>query len=307
MNEEQIIKLASLYVNENNKIYKHIFAAKKNFYFTVNTDEGVYKVKQVDKNDAEKYSLTDIQDIFKLKKYSNPIAEESIPSIDAESEFKNIDDLSEYTPEDISTDLTDTEDTNTDIESEDNAKNQNCVNLVKNKPASFEYESEMSLQEIAKEFPNCSLQEQKQIFKHLNEYQKSLAYLKVLMFLERQKHKQYQKQESENNFDTESFDDVQKEAFRLHKQLENKSITQGNFVEEMSSFIDLHKERINSRVKGFDNLVMNALEVAALRKPIITSTPEQMKKNIEHIKKRGLLDYLLRDPNKSKKEKDYDY
>ncbi len=296
MNEEQIIKLASQYLRENNQIHKLVFAVNKNFFFDVNTDEGIYKVKQVDKTPGEKYSTVDVEGIFTVKKYNNPSATEVSPPADEESDYIDIDELSLNAPDDSVV---------LEEDSSDDEQTQNCVKIEKNKPATLEKTYVNTKNQILETYPNCSQEQYEKIFNHQMKYNHWLGYLKNIIFLEKRKLKKYQKEYSENNVNIDGYDDVQKSAFRLYQNLESKSMTQDQFISEMeNNFVDLHRKRIQSRIDGFDNLLLNSLETLSLRKPALTSDSETLKKDFSILKNRGLLDYLLRDQNKETKSKD---
>ena len=297
MNEEQIIKLAEKYLRENNQNFRQVLSINKNFFFTVTTEEGVFKVKQVDKTIGEKYSTADVEDIFKLKKYTNPVAVEDTPSIDFETEYIDIESLPLFSNDDTSIESTLTDDNSQTA--------KNCYELEKNQPAELDdlnnVKSE-SIADIAKEYPNCNEEELKKISNHRKEYLKWRYYFKIVLFEERNKFKLYNKQLSENSYDSEYYDEFQKQAFDLYENLKQGDLTQGQFISEMkNSLLSTQRERLRSRFEGFDNLLQNSLEILSLRRPAITSDADEIKQNFDFIKKRGLLDYLLRNDNKKDK------
>lgn len=317
MEIENVIKLAQSYLLEHNKNSKFVFAAKKTFFFIVlwNEPGKSLKVKQIDVPEIEKYSTTDVERLFTLKNYPEPIVvTEETPRIEDESEYIDITSIPVYSASSSSTTSTSTDISSITSDSktkkvnktesidneitEDKPKNKsNCFQKEKNKKASvtkridpinFDFDPFNMDKDFGSISENCSVSDREKIYEHRKDYFESQT--KMLYFL-----KIEDKSLARTEDQVSMRDEFQKNLVEVKKLLETGNLSQATFIKNVNLLEDLYRSRVRGRVRGFGNIGLNAVKTLSLEKPLLPMTKSQKEEANKHIKYRGLLDYWLRD------------
>ena len=317
MDTENVIKLAQSYLLEHNKNSKFVFAAKKTFFFNVSWNEPgkSLKVKQIDVPEIEKYSTADVERLFTLKNYPEPIVvTEETPRIEDESGYIDITTIPVYSASssssapispDVSSITTESESKkdakpssiDNDV-SEDKPKNKsNCYQKEINKKASlterldpinFDLDPFKMDKDFGKVSENCSVSDREKIYEHRKDYFESQTKMLYFLKIENKTLARTEDQESMR-------DEFQKNLAEVNKLLESGNLSQKKFVDYVNSLEDLYRSRVRARVRGFGNIGLNAVKTLSLEKPLLPMTKIQKEEANKHIKYRGLLDYWLRD------------
>ena len=327
MDTENVIKLAQSYLLEHNKNNKFVFAAKKTFFFNVSWNEPgkSLKVKQIDVPEIEKYSIADVERLFTLKNYPEPIVvTEETPRIEDESKYIDITtfpvysasstsetsispDISSKTSDSETKEVTKTESTNNEIV-EDKPKNKsNCFQKEINKKASlterldpinFDFDPFVIDKDFGPISENCSVSDREKIYEHRKNYFESQT--KMLYFL-----KIENKSLARTEDEVSMRDEFQNNLVEIKKLVDSGNLSQKKFIDNVKSLEKIYESRVSARVRGFGNIGLNAIKTLSLEKPLLPMSKSQKEQANKHIKYRGLLDYWLRDQSELSPKKKF--